>query len=348
MARLRQNFQEGTITNNPLAIGGTSLTSAELASLTAVTGADVLAITLDPGAVHGAPEIIHVTAHTALATSATILRAREGTTARAHPAATVWEHNITEDDFDYDNLDNLPAPVVVPDAAPIALRPALWLPVDEGAIGVAAAATSPSIEDYSGHNRDGAVNGNPTYQVSIVNGYPIVRLDGTGDFFSCGNVLSYERNNAFSAFLVGNFSTTNAYLYGKESNATGRGWGILSLSDKLSLRLVSTVATNELRVDGSTNITALGFYLATVIYDGTSAPGGISLRVNGVAETPTTVVNNLSATIVDATVPLCVGARQTGVSAITGDFAEGLVFSRALNTTDRDAMETYLMDKYGL
>lgn len=109
MARLRQNFQEGTISDAPLLIGATTMNSAELAGLVAVTGSDVLAITLDPDGDDGAPEIIHVTAHTASATSATIARGQEGTAAREHAAGTVWEHNITEDDFDYDNLQDLPA-----------------------------------------------------------------------------------------------------------------------------------------------------------------------------------------------------------------------------------------------
>lgn len=388
MARLRQNFQNGELSAG-LTIGGTTLNSGELAAFQAVAGADIAVIVLDPHGVDGAPEIVHVTAHTALAVTATILRAQEGTVARAHNAGTDWEHNITEDDFTYSNLDGLPvitagvavedegvaqgqattvdfvgagvtatevggvATVTIPgstaaDAPPIALRPALWLPVDEGMIGVAAAGTALAIEDYSGHNRDGAVNGNPTYQAAVVNGYPVVRLDGTGDFFSCGNVLSYERNNGFSLFVVGDFSTTSAYLIGKESNSTGRGWGLVSQANVVTLRLVNTGTTNELRVDGSTNVTALGFFLATAIYDGSSTPGGISLRVNGAAETPTTVANTLSATIRDATVPLVIGAREGGTSAITGDFAEVLIFNRALNSTDRDALEDYLMTKYGL
>lgn len=108
MARLRQDFREGTITNNPLLVAGTTLNSAALAELVAVTGSDILAITLDPKGAHGDPEIVHVTAHTAAATSATILRAQEGTVAREHPLGTVWQHNITAEDFEYANLPGLP------------------------------------------------------------------------------------------------------------------------------------------------------------------------------------------------------------------------------------------------
>lgn len=95
MARLRTNNVFGTITNNPLLIGGTTLSGAGLANLVAVTAPDVAVITLDPNRVHGAPEIVYVTAHTAANTSATILRGQEGTAAREHPNGTFWVHGAT-------------------------------------------------------------------------------------------------------------------------------------------------------------------------------------------------------------------------------------------------------------
>ncbi len=95
MARLRTNNVFGTTTNNPLASGGTSLSSAGLANLVAVTGSDYAVVTLDPNRVHGAPEIVYVTAHTAANSSGTILRGQEGTAARSHPAGTFWVHGAT-------------------------------------------------------------------------------------------------------------------------------------------------------------------------------------------------------------------------------------------------------------
>jgi hypothetical protein len=54
---------------------------------------------LDPEGVNGAPEIVKVTAHTAAATSVTVTRAQQGTTARAHPVSSVWVHALTETDI---------------------------------------------------------------------------------------------------------------------------------------------------------------------------------------------------------------------------------------------------------
>lgn len=99
MARLRSNNVFGTTTNNPLASGDLTLNAAGLANLTAVTGSDYAVIILDPNRVNGAPEIVYVTAHTGSATSATITRGQEGTSARSHPSGTFWVHGASAIDL---------------------------------------------------------------------------------------------------------------------------------------------------------------------------------------------------------------------------------------------------------
>lgn len=99
MSRKRTAGISGTVTNDPLAIAGTTLTSAELASLPVVSSPDIMAIVLDPAGASGDPEIVHVTAHTSSATSATITRAQESTTAREHASTTVWLHGPTTQDY---------------------------------------------------------------------------------------------------------------------------------------------------------------------------------------------------------------------------------------------------------
>lgn len=98
--RVRSNFLGGLIEDNPLASGATTLTSAGLASLPAITSTSHMAIILDPDGRAGNPEIAYVTAHTALATTATITKGQEGTTGRAHDRDTPWLHGPTIKDFD--------------------------------------------------------------------------------------------------------------------------------------------------------------------------------------------------------------------------------------------------------
>lgn len=95
--RVRTNNVFGTVTDNPLTAGATTLNSAGLADLAAVSSAHAV-IVIDPLRAAGAPEIVVVTAHTASATSATVTRGAYGTTARQHAAGVLWVHAPTIDD----------------------------------------------------------------------------------------------------------------------------------------------------------------------------------------------------------------------------------------------------------
>ncbi len=100
MGRIQTAFVSGTILNNPLAIGDTSLSSAGLSSLAAVAAPDIAALVLDPGGSAGTPEVVWVTAHTAAATTATIARAKESSTARQHAVGIPWVHGATLLDYE--------------------------------------------------------------------------------------------------------------------------------------------------------------------------------------------------------------------------------------------------------
>lgn len=75
----------GTLTDNPLTAVATTVNSARFALLPVVLFPETLYIILDPLGVSGQPEIVLVTAHTAGSTSITVIRAQQGTVARAHP-----------------------------------------------------------------------------------------------------------------------------------------------------------------------------------------------------------------------------------------------------------------------
>ena len=97
--RTRTNFVGGLVEDNPLTNVATTLTSAGLAALPVIDTTNHAAIILDPDGIHGAPEIVWVTAHSASSTTATILRAQESTSARQHLRDTYWVHTATVRDF---------------------------------------------------------------------------------------------------------------------------------------------------------------------------------------------------------------------------------------------------------
>jgi len=94
--RVRADFVSGTVDDNPLTAGATTLTSTELADLPAISSSEHAVIVLDPD---GTQEIVYVTAHTASATTATILRGQEGTTAVSHAQNTSWVHGPVASDY---------------------------------------------------------------------------------------------------------------------------------------------------------------------------------------------------------------------------------------------------------
>lgn len=109
MARLRTNFQKGTL-GAALTVSGTTITFASAPGFPTVADGDVVVIVLDAPD----PEIVHLTAYTAGATTGTIARGKEGTTAVAHVSGVAWRHGpivsdliglITQDEFDLHSHD---------------------------------------------------------------------------------------------------------------------------------------------------------------------------------------------------------------------------------------------------
>jgi hypothetical protein len=99
VATLYQDFLSGLLSAG-ISDSATSISSAGLVDLQAVAGSDVVKVVLDPEALNGDPEIVYVTAHSASSTSATVVRGREGTTARSHNTSTAWVHAATSDDLE--------------------------------------------------------------------------------------------------------------------------------------------------------------------------------------------------------------------------------------------------------
>lgn len=99
-SRVRANNVFGVTTDAPLTAGATVFNSTQLPLLPVIVPASQHAIiVLDPKRVFGEPEIVVVTDHTSLATSATIVRATYGTIARSHPVGTAWAHVALGEDY---------------------------------------------------------------------------------------------------------------------------------------------------------------------------------------------------------------------------------------------------------
>jgi hypothetical protein len=107
MPTVYANHLSGTITDNPLSSGATTVNAAGFAALPVIAAPDTMWLVLDPLGWSGAPEIVQITAHTAAATSVTVARAQQSTTARSHATGSAWAVAVTKSD-----LDGLPAKIL--------------------------------------------------------------------------------------------------------------------------------------------------------------------------------------------------------------------------------------------
>lgn len=99
MPNLHANFLKGQVSVLATA-GATTIESASFTSLPAVAGSDRVLLTLDPDGTSGAPEVVEVTAHSAGATTVTVVRGRLSTVAREHAVGTPWIHGLYAQEFD--------------------------------------------------------------------------------------------------------------------------------------------------------------------------------------------------------------------------------------------------------
>ena len=150
MAGIKTNFASGTTTDNPLLIGATTANSAAFASLPSVTSPQYLWLTLDPTGSAGAPEIVKVTAHTAAATSVTIARAQQSTTARQHAVTTSWVAPLTKSDADL-------IPQAGTDTSPPTTEGQLYVKTSDDRLYVGDGGASQRIGHYSATGRTGGV-----------------------------------------------------------------------------------------------------------------------------------------------------------------------------------------------
>lgn len=97
--RSRTNNISGAINDNPLTNVATTINAPLFADLPVINTTNHLILILDPLEIYGAAEIVMVTAHTAAATSVTVIRGAEGTVARQHALGTVWFHGPVASDW---------------------------------------------------------------------------------------------------------------------------------------------------------------------------------------------------------------------------------------------------------
>jgi len=191
------------------------------------------------------------------------------------------------------------------------------------------------------------------------NNQPVVRFDGVNDFLDASAPATYSSlGHDFTGLANKPGATVFAVL-----NNTGPGGanqvgieGVVGYSTAPSFpRLQKTTPwytgtyNSAYRSGNGTSVQADKTYLYSSTFDGTqaAAEARLDLRLDGVAYslsggggTPSTTTGNIQR--------MLLGVWQTGAYYWQGDYAEVLIYDRALSATEQNEVGLYLEEKYGL
>jgi hypothetical protein len=188
----------------------------------------------------------------------------------------------------------------------------------------------------------------PTYVTSGWNGsYPAVQVNGSGS-----GQFNFLSNAAFNGF---NTTTWDIYAVVKHSRNSFEA-GIMWIDPSASFIIVSAAAgTSQFVYTNLSNgnwvfgpVTGSTTTQSPYIFQNYSTGTTLGRRLNGVQPGLTEQIVAFNWTAKTGTYPLCLANPSTGWSQPTTFFAEMLMFSRTLSTSERLQIEGYLSTKWGL
>lgn len=201
-------------------------------------------------------------------------------------------------------------------------------------------------KDKSGNRNDAKqINSanQPDYTINSMNGKPTLVFNGSSDTLVAANSMSLSITGDMTIMAVINptdFSVYNSIISKTAPNSFPAPYDYYTL---LTTGIPSFLRGNSSVYAGSnstTAVTASANNIVAVAMSGTT----VSHYLNGASVGG----GQLSTTIGDTNQSLYVGGRADNYTHMKGKMAEILLYSSALSNTDRQKLEEYLSDKWGI
>ena len=196
----------------------------------------------------------------------------------------------------------------------------------------------------TGHNANQSGNASvkPNWYANILNGYGIVRFNGTSESLSINPIAFMQSLPGFTMMVVAKASSLAA-----ASDLTSSDVGGFRIFHNATNWGVSTSGgTGTSTTTGDTT----KFHIYSLIFDGTASgnAGRLKFRYDG-ADQAMTFSGTVGATTSATAGSFYIGSDSTGgASFFNGDIGELLMFTRTLNTSELVATEAYLKYHWAL
>ena len=221
----------------------------------------------------------------------------------------------------------------------------LWLKADAGTTVNGAGGVLGWLDQTPNHN-DAAANDDtvaPELVAGALNAKPVVRFDGVDDHLLVADTDSLSFTGDLTTFFVVRFSDFATYraVWAKTVNNFPAPTDWYALPNSGIPRLYR----------GSGSGAGLGFNDGIALKSGSYLTVGFDLQgttVNHYLAGQRTAGGNNTAVIGDGDTPMIIGSRADVVTKMKGDIAEIVIYDRALTDTERDAVVTYLGQKYAI
>jgi hypothetical protein len=183
----------------------------------------------------------------------------------------------------------------------------------------------------------------PIYVENVINGLPVVRFTGSQALKIADNLALYGAHVSF--FFVGRIKTSSGSTWWLERNQNPGETGSWLFGNTLGQDVMSFYSNSDATHTKSSFVPSdLTAFLQTTIYNGST----VANRHNGSADT--TNPDSGGGDLIDNGGDITIGGMQYygGDSGFQVDIAELLFYTTDVSSGDRNSIEGYLLNKYGL
>jgi len=205
--------------------------------------------------------------------------------------------------------------------------------------------------DNSSYGNFGTFNGFGVSNITDGKRGKSLEFDGVNDYINCGNILNFERTDAFSIsfwYKSGPPAVDGTLVSKLDSGGGFPGWHTqLDATNRPTIILSSTWGTNWIVVKANTAVNDTLWHHILFTYDGSSNKVGTKIYINGVSDEnyALTDPSTLTAPILNSK-DMQIGAYDGNNYPITGAIDEVVIHNR--NLSAQEAGASYNIGTYRL